>query len=261
MHACDVKGRVHSLETFGLVDGPGVRFVVFLQGCHMRCQYCHNPETWDARKGEEWDAKALFDRAWRYRRYWGKNGGLTVSGGEPLVQLSFVTELFRQAKAHGVHTTLDTCGQPFRYDLLFLTQFDSLLRYTDLVMLDLKEMDEEKHRALTGHGNQNIRNMASYLSDHNTPMWIRHVLVPGLTDDEDGLRHMNEFIGTLRTVERVEVLPYHTLGTFKWKELGIPYLLEGVRTPTDEEVKRAEELLQVSRYLNRQDGTAGKKRA
>ena len=136
-----------------------------------------------------------------------------------------------------------------------------VLRYTDLVMLDLKEMDEEKHRALTGHGNQNIRNMASYLSDHNTPMWIRHVLVPGLTDDEDGLRHMNEFIGTLRTVERVEVLPYHTLGTFKWKELGIPYPLEGVRTPTDEEVKRAEELLQVSRYQSRQDGTAGKKRA
>ena len=178
-----------------------------------------------------------------------------------MVQLSFVTELFRQAKAHGVHTTLDTCGQPFRYDLLFLTQFDSLLRYTDLVMLDLKEMDEEKHRTLTGHGNQNIRNMASYLSDHNTPMWIRHVLVPGLTDDEDGLRHMNEFIGTLRTVERVEVLPYHTLGTFKRKELGIPYPLAGVRTPTDEEVKRAEELLQVSRYQSRQDGTAGKKRA
>lgn len=246
MPACnDATGRVHSLETFGLVDGPGVRFIVFLQGCPMRCQYCHNPETWAA-GGEEWTAQALFDRAWRYRNYWGrggKRGGITVSGGEPLLQMDFVTALFRIAKAHGVHTTLDTSGQPFSDDPAWLERFDRLLAVTDLVMLDLKEWDPARHRALTGHGNENILAMAQYLSDHGIAMWIRHVLVPGLTDGEDGLRAMDGFIRSLRTVERVEVLPYHTLGLFKWQALGLAYPLDGVPTPDEEQVRRARQLL------------------
>lgn len=250
MASSELTGRIHSLESFGSVDGPGVRFVIFVQGCAMRCQYCHNPETWSG-GGEEWTAQALFDRAWRYRSYWGKDGrrgGITVSGGEPLLQMEFVTELFRIAKAHGVHTALDTAGQPYREDDSFLPRFDQLMQYTDLVLLDLKELDSQRHLKLTGHESGNILKMATALSDRGIPMWIRHVLVPGLTDDPDGLRRMGEFIATLRTVERVEVLPYHTLGLFKWERLGLAYPLAGVPTPTAEQVAQAETLLQVDRY-------------
>lgn len=247
MQACNnTIGRVRSLETFGLVDGPGVRFVVFLQGCHMRCQYCHNPETWSMTNGEEWDAKELFNKAYRYRTYWKKDGGITVSGGEPLLQMEFVTELFKYAKQRNVHTTLDTCGQPFKNTPEFLEKFDKLMEYTDLVMLDIKEFDDEKHKALTAHGNKNILEMAKYLSDHGKAMWIRHVLVPNLTDDEQGLKDLNSFIKTLKTVERVEILPYHSLGALKWKELNMPYPLADVLPPTKEEVKRAEALLEIN---------------
>lgn len=214
----------------------------------MRCRYCHNPETW-AGGGTEWTPQALLDQALRYRSYWGKKGGITVSGGEPLLQIEFLTEFFRLAHEKGVHTTIDTAGQPFRQDPAYLEAFDQLLKYTDLVMLDLKEMDEEKHIALTGHSNQSILDLARYLSDHGTPMWIRHVLVPDLTDDETGLREMDRFIRSLKTVERVEVLPYHTLGRFKWDRMGIPYTLNDARIPTEEEVCRAEELLHVKDYL------------
>lgn len=247
MDSCKVTGRVHSLESFGSVDGPGVRFVIFLQGCALRCQYCHNPETWGP-GGREWDAEELFRHVWRYRNYWGKKGGITVSGGEPLLQMEFVTRLFTLARQKGVHTALDTAGQPFRQDPAYLAAFDRLLEVTSLVILDLKEIDPERHRQLTGQDNANILAMAQYLSDKGVPLWIRHVLVPGLTDGEDGLRRTAEFIGRLKTVQRVEVLPYHTLGVFKWKKLGIPYPLEGVPAPTEEQVRRAEELLQVERY-------------
>ena len=245
-----MEGRVHSLETFGLVDGPGVRFVVFMQGCAMRCQYCHNPETWsgDSAEVQRFEPKTLFERIYRYRRYWGrdgKNGGITVSGGEPLLQMEFVTEFFQKAKKKGVHTALDTAGQPFSMEPEFLQRFDALMEVTDLVILDLKEIEDDKHRALTGKTNQNILQMATYLSDHGKPMWIRHVLVPGLTDDPEGLKKTGAFIAGLRTVERVEVLPYHTLGLFKWEKLGIPYTLEGVRPPSEEEKKQAEELLGI----------------
>lgn len=243
----EILGRVHSLESFGLVDGPGVRFVVFLQGCAMRCQYCHNPETWQG-GGESWAADKLFDHLYRYHNYWKDNGGLTVSGGEPLLQLDFVTALFRLAKNKGVHTTLDSSGQPFCNDAAYLTRFDALLRHTDLVMLDIKEMDDTKHRALTGHSNRNILAMARYLSDHGIALWVRHVLVPGLTDDEDGLRALDAFVQTLATVQRVEVLPYHTLGVAQWQRLGLTYPLAGVAPPAPKAVQRAEELLHVERY-------------
>ena len=248
MPSCNPIGYVHSLESFGSVDGPGVRFVVFLQGCALRCKYCHNPETW-ADGGEAWTVDQLFQRVYRYRNYWGKKGGITVSGGEPLRQMEFLTAFFEKARSKGVHTALDTAGQPFRPDdPAYLADFDRLMASTSLVILDLKEIAPEKHRLLTGKDNANILAMARRISDLGVPLWIRHVLVPGLTDDEDGLRRTADFIRSLHTVQRVEVLPYHTLGLFKWQKLGIPYPLPDAVPPTAEQVQRAEELLEVSRY-------------
>lgn len=212
----------------------------------MRCKYCHNPETWSCSGGEEWSAEDLFERVFRYRTYWGKNmekGGVTVSGGEPLLQIDFVIKFFKILKANGVHTTLDTSGQPFTMEKEWLEKFDELMKYTDLFMLDLKEFDDEKHKKLTGYTNKNIMEMAQYLSDNGKAMWIRHVLVPGLTDDEAGLEEMAQFISTLKTVEKIENLPYHTLGLFKWENLKIKYPLEGVRSPSPEEVAKADKIL------------------
>lgn len=192
-------------------------------------------------------AEETFAQAYRYRNYWKKgtkqNGGITVSGGEPLLQAEFVTELFRLAKQKKVHTALDTSGSPFGSTLLPMEQFEALMDVTDLVILDLKLMNEKGHKELTGQPNGNILEMARWLSDHGKTMWLRHVLVPGLTDDENDLRQMGELIRGLKSVERVEVLPYHTLGQSKWEKLGIPYTLEGVRIPTQEEVERAEKFL------------------
>lgn len=255
----NVKGRVHSFESFALVDGPGVRFCVFLQGCNMRCKYCHNPETWACNAGEEWTAEDLFKKVFRYKNYWGKDGGITVSGGESLLQLEFVTEFFKIAKEKGVHTTIDTSGNPFSMDPEYLEKFDKLMEVTDLFLLDIKEMDDAKHKELTGHTNENILALAKYLSDHGKDMWIRHVLVPGLTDDEEGLKALADFIAELKTVSRVEILPYHTLGLFKWENLGINYPLDGVPTPTDEEVKKAEAILGISTdALKASDDAAGR---
>lgn len=243
----EIKGRVHSLESFALVDGPGVRFCVFLQGCHMRCQYCHNPETWDLNSGEEWTAQDLLNKVIRYKNYWGKDGGITVSGGEALLQMEFVTEFFRLAKEKGVHTTLDTSGNTFSLEEPYISKFNKLMEVTDLFMLDIKEMDEEKHKILTKWSNQNILQLAKYLSDNGKEMWIRHVLVPGITDEEEGLQQLADFIKELKTVSRVEILPYHTLGTFKWEKIGVEYPLEGVRVPNEEEVKKAEAILGIQK--------------
>ena len=240
----DVKGNVHSLETFGLVDGPGVRYVVFLSGCNMRCKYCHNPDTW-SKNGEEWTAKKLFQRVRRYKSYWKNNGGITVSGGEPLLQKEFVTAFFSLAKKEGINTAIDTAGQPFSKEKKWMSGFEKLMEVTDLVILDLKSMDADGHKKLTGMDNDNILEMAGWLSEHGKKMWIRHVLVPGITDKEEDLKAMREFISTLKTVEKVEILPYHTLGLMKWEELKLSYHLEGVPTPTAQEIQRAEELLGI----------------
>ena len=250
MTACKPIGRVHSVESFGLVDGPGVRYVIFLQGCALRCQFCHNPDSWEAHNpsAEMTDAQTLLEQALRYQKYWGrdgKKGGITVSGGEPMLQMEFVTALFELAHQKGVHTTLDTAGQPYREDAAYQKAFARLMDATDLVMLDLKAMDENLHKRVTGMGNANILAMARKLSGMGKTMWIRHVLVPGLTDGEDDLRQMAAFIKTLKTVERVEVLPYHTLGLSKWQKLNIAYPLEGVPTPTRDEVARAERILGI----------------
>lgn len=241
----EIKGHIHSVESFGSADGPGVRYIVFLKGCNMRCQYCHNPDTWAKDGGELMTPEEVLKKALRYKTYWKEKGGITVSGGEALLQIDFVTELFRLAKEKGVNTCLDTSGNPFSLEEPFKSKFDELMKYTDLFMLDIKHMDDAAHRKLTGQTNQNILEMAAYLSDHGKAMWIRHVLVPGITTEEDELHRLRSFLDTLKTVERVEVLPYHTLGVFKWKELGIPYQLEGVDPPTKEQIDRAKEILRA----------------
>ena len=238
-----MEGYVHSLESFGSVDGPGVRYVIFLSGCAMRCQFCHNPDTWNMKEGQVTTADELLNKALRYKGYWGNKGGITVSGGEPLLQMDFLTELFRKAKQAGIHTTLDTSANPYTEKEPWHTKWLELMKYTDLVLLDIKQIDEKEHIKLTGHTNRNILAMAQELSDMVKPVWIRHVLVPGGSDKDEYLHRLADFIHTLKNVERVEVLPYHTLGTFKWEKLGIPYPLEGVKPPTQERIDNARKIL------------------
>ncbi|MGN1191458.1 MAG: pyruvate formate-lyase-activating protein [Dorea sp.] len=243
------KGYIHSLESFGSVDGPGVRYVIFTSGCAMRCQFCHNPDTWNMQSGTPYTADELIEKALKYRTYWGSKGGITVSGGEPLLQIDFLTELFQKAKEQGIHTTLDTSGNPFTREEPFFDKFCRLMEVTDLVMLDIKQIDEEQHKILTGYTNQNILDMARFLSDIKKPVWIRHVLVPERSDRDDYLERLQEFILTLKNVERVEVLPYHTLGVFKWKELGFEYQLEGINPPTKDRVENANRILKTNTYI------------
>ena len=243
METSPLLGRVHSVETFGSVDGPGIRFLIFLKGCSMRCRYCHNPDTWDPETDDLRTADELLTQAMRYRSYWGREGGITVSGGEALLQIDFLTELFRKAKAKGIHTCLDTSGQPFTRREPFFSKFAELMKYTDLLLFDLKQIDDAKHRELTGRTNRNILDCARYLSDIGKPIWVRHVLVPGVTDNDDDLHALRAFIDTLQNVKRVEVLPYHAMGTYKWEQLGIPYTLKDVSAPSEERVRNAEHIL------------------
>lgn len=241
-------GYVHSLESFGSVDGPGIRYVIFLSGCGMRCQFCHNPDTWDIRQGQPYTAEELLKKAGKYRTYWGSKGGITVSGGEPLLQIDFLLELFQKAKQLGIHTTLDTSGNPFTEQEPFFSKWKELMRYTDLLLLDIKHIDEKQHRILTGQSNRNILQMAQLLSDMGKPVWIRHVLVPERNDKDEYLYQLLEFIQGLKNVERVEVLPYHTLGTYKWEKLHLDYPLKGIEPPTEERIQNANRILKTEQY-------------
>lgn len=232
-------GLVHSFETFTTVDGPGIRFILFLSNCPLRCKYCHNPDTWSC-KGKEYSVDDIVNEILKYKNYY-KNGGVTISGGEPLLQIDFVIEIFKKLKKYNMHTAIDTSGITFNENQI--EKFDELNKYTDLYLLDIKEIDEKKHIKLTGKSNKNILEFAQYLSKNNKKVWIRHVIVPTINLDEDDLIKTREFINTLNNVERVDVLPYHTLGVHKYKELGLKYPLEGVRTPTSEEIKFAKEIL------------------
>lgn len=238
-----MTGRVHSIESFGSVDGPGVRFIIFMQGCPMRCRFCHNPDTWAVGEGTEMSVGELLDKAERYRTYWGNDGGITVSGGEPLLQMDFLIELFREAHNRDINTCIDTSAQPFRPEGPAFDKFRELMSYTDMVLLDIKQIRDGRHRELTGHGNADVLACARYLSEIGKPVWIRHVLVPGLTDDDECLRELRAFIDTLGNVERVDVLPYHTLGTFKYEKLGIEYPLAGVAPPSAERIDNARRIL------------------
>ncbi|MDD6826433.1 MAG: pyruvate formate-lyase-activating protein [Oscillospiraceae bacterium] len=243
-----IKGIIHSLESFGAADGPGVRFVVFLKGCDMRCKYCHNPDSWASAGGEEWTAEDLFNKVKKYKPYWGKDGGITVSGGEPLLQIDFLIEFFKLAKKEGIHTTIDTSGNPFTREEPFFSKFNELMKYTDLLLLDIKEINPERHFELTRQKNENILELAKYLSDIEKPVWIRHVLVPENSDFDEDLDALGEFIAGLKNVQRVDVLPYHTLGVFKWENLGIKYALEGISSPDDDRIENANRRLRVSEY-------------
>lgn len=241
-------GYVHSTESFGSVDGPGIRFIAFMQGCRMRCQFCHNPDTWNMGGGTPYTADELLDEALGYREYWGERGGITISGGEPLLHIDFLIELFKKAKSQGVHTTLDTCGQPFTYDQPFFDRFQELMEYTDLLLFDIKHIDDEKHKELTMMSNKNILNMAHYLSEIEKPVWIRHVLVPEKSDFDEDLIRLDTFIQSLKNVVKVEILPYHKLGVYKYAALNIPYKLKDIEPPTTERIENAKKLLHVDQY-------------
>ncbi|ANS74962.1 pyruvate formate lyase-activating protein [Paenibacillus yonginensis] len=235
-----IKGHIHSLETFGTVDGPGIRFVLFMQGCLLKCQYCHNPDTWNLEGGKDMTLEEVLAEIEPYISYYRTSGGgLTVSGGEATLQAHFVADLFRAVKERwNLHTTLDTNGYNEG------DKIKGLLDVTDLVLLDLKHIDNEKHIKLTGKPNDKMLAMAKWLSDHNRPMWIRHVLVPGINTDEEDLLELGRFIGGLNAVEKFEILPYHQMGIYKWEALKWAYPLEGVPSPTPEEVTRAYQLVE-----------------
>jgi pyruvate formate lyase activating enzyme len=235
-----VTGRIHSFESFGAADGPGVRFIVFLHGCGFRCAYCHNPDTWARPAAMEMPVEDVLAKALRYRDYWGEEGGITLSGGEPMLQAQFAAELFARAHDAGVNTCLDTAAGPFRRDD---AQVIRLLNATDTVLLDIKAFDSELHRKVTGSDNSSVLDCARYLAEIGKPVWIRRVIVPGLTDGEDDLRRTGEFIRALGNVKKVEVLPYHDMGVEKWKSLGLAYSLEGTPLPDDSAILRGYDLL------------------
>lgn len=247
-----LKGYIHSVESFGSVDGPGIRFLIFMQGCPMRCQFCHNPDSWQVGVGELRTADDLLDQAERFRSYWGDKGGITVSGGEALMQIDFLLELFAKAKQRGINTCLDTSAQMFKRQGAFFEKFERLMALTDTVLLDIKHIDDEQHRLLTRHSNKGILDCAHYLDEIHKPVWIRHVLIPGITDKDEYLVRLRDFLTPLTNVERIDVLPYHTMGIYKYEKLGIDYPLSDVLPPTAERVAHANEILQqaVKNNLN-----------
>lgn len=241
-----IKGHIHSVESLGTVDGPGLRFIIFTQGCLLRCLYCHNPDTWEiGEPSREATAQEMLEEILPFKPYFASSGGgVTVSGGEPLLQLPFLEELFKLLKENDIHTCIDTSAGCVNDTHAFMHHFDELQKHTDLFLLDIKHIDNDKHLKLTGKPNTHILKFAKMLSERKQPVWIRHVLVPGLTDDKESLEKLGEFINSLDNVEKFELLPYHQLGVHKWQALGVPYQLTDVEPPTDEEVEQA------YRYVN-----------
>ena len=238
-----MEGFIHSTESFGTVDGPGIRFVIFFQGCPMRCLYCHNPDTWKIGTGTKRTVESLLAEYDSVKEFM-KNGGITCTGGEPLVQIDFVTELFEKAKEKGIHTCLDSSGITFTPDST--EKFERLCKCTDLVMLDIKHIDREEHKKLTGHYNDNILAFAKYLDSIGKPVWIRHVVVPGITFDEKELTELGLFLKTLHNVEKLEVLPYHSMGKVKYDNLGMDYVLKDTPQLTKAEAKEAERIIRAA---------------
>ena len=227
-------GKIHSFESFGTVDGPGLRYVVFMQGCPLRCKYCHNPDTWEIGRSKlERTPEELFAEIKKYEAFFSRTGGITVSGGEPLVQAPFILEFFKLCKEAGYHTALDTSGYVFN------DTAKEVFKYSDLVLLDIKSIVPEMFKDLTSIPIENTLKMANYLSENGNHMWIRHVLVPGYTENDNDLHKLAEYVSKLKNVDKVEVLPYHKMGIYKWETLGIDYPLEGVETPTKERVENA----------------------
>ena len=227
-------GNIHSYESFGTVDGPGIRFVLFLQGCPLRCKFCHNPDTWNMSEEKiKEEVTETFEKVRKYKGYFGKKGGLTVTGGEPLLQADFVLELFKLCKEDGINTVVDTSGY------IFNEKVKEVLEYTDLVLLDIKAIDGKVYKELTGVELENTLKFAQYLKEKGKKVWIRHVVVPGITDDDKLLNRLAEYVSALGNVEKVELLPYHRPGEFKYKELGMKYALEGVEELSKERLENA----------------------
>ena len=234
-------GKIHSFESFGTVDGPGIRFVIFFKGCPLRCLYCHNPDTWTFENSQEYSVDEVIAKSMKYKNYWGDKGGITLTGGEPLLQIDFIIELLKKYKELGINTALDTSGALF--EIVEQSKFDELIKYVDLFLLDIKHIDNNEHIKLTGKNNQNILKFARYLSDNNKDMWIRHVIVPGINLEKDYLIRTKKFIDSLKTVKKIEILPYHTLGINKYSKLGLEYKLKDTRVPTKDEIKLAKDIL------------------
>lgn len=244
-----MKGRVHSFESFGTVDGPGIRFVLFLQGCPLRCKYCHNPDTWAYKEGSQYTVEEVINRILKYKTYFQNGGGVTVSGGEPLVQIDFVIALFKELKKYNIHTCVDTSGIMFvKSNPKVVAQYEELFKVCDLFLLDLKHIDSKQHQELTGLQNEKIIDYAQFLSEKNKDVWIRHVLVPGYTTEKDYLVQLRKFVETLKNVRKIEVLPYHTMGTVKYQQMGLKYALEGLEPPTKQQVETAEAILVRGEY-------------
>ncbi|BBH24846.1 pyruvate formate-lyase-activating enzyme [Paenibacillus baekrokdamisoli] len=245
-----MKGRIHSFDTFGTVDGPGIRFVLFMQGCALQCQYCHNPDSWEMNTGRQMDVEEILNEIEPYLEYYRRSGGgITVTGGEPTLQAPFLARLFAECKRRwGLHTTLDTNGfcEP--------SHAQELLQVTDLVLLDLKQINPNKHIMLTAQPNDRIKRFAYYLNEIDKPVWIRHVLVPGWTDAYKDLLELGMFIGALDNVEKLELLPYHRMGVYKWHQMGKVYPLENCPTPTDQEVVRARSIIELGLQSAEPDG-------
>ena len=236
----DFYAKVHSIESFGTVDGPGLRFVLFLQGCSLKCKYCHNRDTWDMRSGKYQSLDDILEKILRYKNYICRNGGITVTGGEPLLQYKFLIELFTRLKKHNIHTCIDTSGM-----VALTNDMKQLIDLTDLFLLDIKHIDSKKCKELVGISNEKELAFARYLSDNNKPIWIRQVLIPGITDNEEDLLKLKDFISSLKTVERVEILPYHTMGKYKWSKLGVNYELEDIPDATQSDVDNAKKILGI----------------
>lgn len=238
-----MKGYVHSTESFGSVDGPGLRYVVFTQGCPMRCKYCHNPDTWEVNKGSQMSVEEILTAYDKNRPFY-KNGGITVTGGEPLLQIDFVTELFEAAKAENIHTCLDTSGITFNSENdELIKKFDRLMQSTDLVMLDIKHIDPNEHLELTKQSNTQILKFAEYLAAKDVPLWIRHVVVPTITDNEKYLFDLGCFIGGLKNLKALDVLPYHTMGKSKYEQLGMDYPLKELPELSQDDAIKAKKVI------------------
>lgn len=242
-------GYIHSIETFGTVDGPGVRFVVFLKGCPMRCIYCHNPDTWSMENATTMTSEEILTKYAKNASFY-KNGGITITGGEPLMQLDFVIDLFKKAKENNIHTCLDTSGILFNENEL--SKYEELVKVTDLVMLDIKHIDNIKHKEITGQENKSILNFARFLDQHNIQMYIRHVVVDTYTTKENDLFELGRFIGSLKSVKALDVLPFHNLGKIKYEKLGLPYKLKDMEDLVKEKAQIAKNHILKGIYSYRQ---------
>lgn len=233
----DIKGKIHSFESCGTVDGPGIRFVVFMQGCPLRCKYCHNPDTWKLSDGKDIYVDEIVREAKKYKSYMKfSKGGITVSGGEPFMQLEFVKELFKRCKDEGIHTAIDTSGH------IEVDEAKEILEYTDLVLLDMKSYNDRVFRDLTGISNEKTLNLARYLAEIKKPTWLRYVLVPGITDNMEDIENLAKFVSGMDNIEKIETLPFHKLGEYKWKELGYNYELENTPAPKEEMMEKVKEI-------------------